>query len=434
MRCILCLFIFFITLTSAYAGDMQNCVKGSNLHDRLKACNNALASEGISPMMRAVLHYRRARIYAKLGRHQKALKDFRLGQSHIQNADMQGEEIKRERYIAIADLNIAQSARSLGRLKQADEALWHALKIAQHIGDRALMTQISALGVTIQQEKKEQKNFKKDNRNTSPKLLPSHITRQEHAHLPTQPQIRNISGSTARQSGDVSYIQIIAIMLAVTGLSYLTVRFGLPVLKPYLPISSQSKFSPHEHSETIMSQTQTTTFEDFAPPDANASNMTSQKVGGMQPTFDVSDMQLHLRREQKRSISGTVTYTLHLFVEMSEEAKHAIKYYGFGNEIIYTKKPVIQAESLWAKLNPWKWAMHIAWWFLTRKLHSVRVKELVTGKTLKCKDIFEMVEIEDQIFQSMKNFGRIMYTASHFGGEEIFNIDHEIGISHAHVA
>ncbi len=436
MRGILCLFICFLVFTPALADDTFICVKGQgrDIHARITACDRIIASNTFSAEHRALLHNFRANLLFQIGRHQKAIADYQQAQILIKKADMRGKELGRKRLLIMTSIGMAHAYHKLGQLQEADTQAWLALAQAKRIRDNNLIVQASAIGVVIQQEKARLRAASRYNRNDQNVVQDVPRKRQQVVQLPIHTQTRNVTGSITQPSSGTSYMYIIAAILAFSGLSFVAFRFGFPLLRSQYIDSNQSDFTTHEYSETIMSQTKSAVLEAFAPTETKDRIQPVQKVGGMQPMFDVSNMQLHLRREQKRNMSGSVTYTLHLFVEMGDDAKNAIKHYGFGNEIIYTKKPVMQADSLWAKLNPWKWVMHIIWWLLTRRLHSVRVKELVTGKTLKCKDIFEMVEIENQIFHAMKNFGRIMYTAAHFGGEEIFNIDHEIGVTQAQAA
>ncbi len=50
------------------------------------------------------------------------------------------------------------------------------------------------------------------------------------------------------------------------------------------------------------------------------------------------------------------------------------------------------------------------------------VDDLVNGKHIECKDIVEMRAVEEQIKEACSNFKALLETATHFGGEEVFEI------------
>ena len=53
---------------------------------------------------------------------------------------------------------------------------------------------------------------------------------------------------------------------------------------------------------------------------------------------------------------------------------------------------------------------------------SVTVDDLANGKRIECKDILEMLAVEEQIRDAAQTFKQILEAASHFGGEEVIAI------------
>lgn len=53
---------------------------------------------------------------------------------------------------------------------------------------------------------------------------------------------------------------------------------------------------------------------------------------------------------------------------------------------------------------------------------SVSVNDLTNGKRVECKDIVEMLAVEEQIKEAAATFKQILNAAVHFGGEEVIAI------------
>ena len=50
---------------------------------------------------------------------------------------------------------------------------------------------------------------------------------------------------------------------------------------------------------------------------------------------------------------------------------------------------------------------------------EIRVNDLVHGKVIECKNIIEMISIEEQIKEACKYFKIMLDTAAQFGGDEV---------------
>jgi hypothetical protein len=46
----------------------------------------------------------------------------------------------------------------------------------------------------------------------------------------------------------------------------------------------------------------------------------------------------------------------------------------------------------------------------------------MNGKRIECKDIVEMLAVEEQIKEAAKTFNAVLSAASHFGGEEVIDL------------
>ena len=125
-------------------------------------------------------------------------------------------------------------------------------------------------------------------------------------------------------------------------------------------------------------------------------------------------MKLLLRRDQKSSFTGKVTFTLAVRAELNEEEKSNIKKYKLADSMLYervkTTDPGIGLLGLASRLA-------------IKMLNiSVSVKDLTDGKTIDVKDIVEMLAVEEQIREACQTFKAVLTAAAQFGGEEVLEI------------
>ena len=125
-------------------------------------------------------------------------------------------------------------------------------------------------------------------------------------------------------------------------------------------------------------------------------------------------MKLLLRRDQRTSTFGKAIFTLDVRAEISDEEKNAISKYKLGDTILYTRGEIIDPGSGLLGL-----ASRLA--FKAMNI-SVSVKDLTGGKRVECKDIVEMLAVEDQIKEAGKTFNAVLAAASTFGGEEVVDL------------
>ncbi len=117
-------------------------------------------------------------------------------------------------------------------------------------------------------------------------------------------------------------------------------------------------------------------------------------------------MKLILVKDQKKGFTGKVSFSMSAKVEISEEEKANISRYKMGKTMIYTNLTE-RGKGVLGLIS--RAAMGI----------EITIDDLVKGKTVECKDIFEMIALEDQMKEACQNFKLILSTMASFGGEEI---------------
>ena len=125
-------------------------------------------------------------------------------------------------------------------------------------------------------------------------------------------------------------------------------------------------------------------------------------------------MKLLLRRDQKKSLTGNMIFTLDARAELLPEEKDAVQKYKMASTMLYEKFKVIDKGSGIRGL--------ISRFFFRFVNVTISVENLVKGKHLECKDIVEMRSVEEQIKEASQVFKNILETAAHFGGEEVIEI------------
>ena len=127
-------------------------------------------------------------------------------------------------------------------------------------------------------------------------------------------------------------------------------------------------------------------------------------------------MKLLLLRSQKPSAlgMGAPTFQLAVRAEIAEEEKAAIQKYQLGQTILYERNSMT---------DPGSGLLGLASRAAFRAMNlSISVNDLAKGKNITCKDIVEMLAVEDQIRQACKTFKDILTACTRFGGEEVVTI------------
>jgi hypothetical protein len=125
-------------------------------------------------------------------------------------------------------------------------------------------------------------------------------------------------------------------------------------------------------------------------------------------------MKLLLRRDQKSSMMGKVIFVLDVRAELTDEEKRNLAKYKLGQTILYSREELADPGSGLLGL-----ASRLA--FKAMNL-SISVNDLTNGKRVECKDIVEMLAVEDQIKEAAQTFKSVIEAAARFGGEEVVEL------------
>ncbi len=126
-------------------------------------------------------------------------------------------------------------------------------------------------------------------------------------------------------------------------------------------------------------------------------------------------MKLLLRREQRSAIIGSKpVFVLNVRADISADEKAAIDRYKLGETELYASHTMTDRGSglLGAASRFAHKAMTI----------NVTVKDLTAGKKVECRDILEMLAVEEQLKEAAKTFKNVLDAAKHFGGEEVVEL------------
>jgi hypothetical protein len=120
------------------------------------------------------------------------------------------------------------------------------------------------------------------------------------------------------------------------------------------------------------------------------------------------------RDQQMKGMLGTkATFQITAKAEISPEEQKAIVKYGLGDTVLYKKYEVSGGAGLLgmasrAVLN----ATNVV----------VTINSLVSGSRVECKDVVDMLAVEEQIVEGAKMFKQVLHAAMHFGGNEEIEI------------
>ena len=127
-------------------------------------------------------------------------------------------------------------------------------------------------------------------------------------------------------------------------------------------------------------------------------------------------MKLKIRRTQKSGMmSSKITFQLHAQTELGPEEFENVNKYKLGKEVLYHKEKVDTSNVGYAGV------MSSVGTLLAAKALNITVTadDLLNGKIVECKDIVEMLAVEEQIKEACGIFKEVLESAAHFEGEEI---------------
>lgn len=120
-------------------------------------------------------------------------------------------------------------------------------------------------------------------------------------------------------------------------------------------------------------------------------------------------MKLSLRRDQKSGFTKP-TFVLVARAEVSEEEQASISKYKLGKTLLYTNLEE-RGAGLIGALS--RYAIGV----------EITVNDLINGKQVECKEILEMLALEEQVKEACRNFKNVLDAAAQFGGEEVVEIE-----------
>lgn len=126
-------------------------------------------------------------------------------------------------------------------------------------------------------------------------------------------------------------------------------------------------------------------------------------------------MKLLLRRDQKAGMMGmgSVAFSLDVRAELTDQEYAHIKKYKLGKTMLYERM----------KIEGGSGVIGIAARLAFKMINlTVSVDDLASGKKIDCKDIVEMLAIEEQVKEACRTFKAVLEAAARFGGEEIIDI------------
>lgn len=121
-------------------------------------------------------------------------------------------------------------------------------------------------------------------------------------------------------------------------------------------------------------------------------------------------MQLVLTKGQSKGLMGGVSFEIRAQVQLSDEERRLIQYYKLENDIVFSKQLVIFGRPL-------------------EQMVHIRVKDLVSGNTYKCKDLGELMAYSDSLKSACGKLKTYLEVASTFGGQEVIDFDRPVELS-----
>lgn len=125
-------------------------------------------------------------------------------------------------------------------------------------------------------------------------------------------------------------------------------------------------------------------------------------------------MKLLLMRDQRSALIGSrPVFTLVVRADLDPAERSAIDKYKLADTELYASHEISGGSGLLGL------ASRVAYRAMSI---TVTVKDLVNGKKIECKDIVEMLAVEEQIKEAARTFAQVLAAASQFGGEEVVEL------------
>ncbi|MFC3053274.1 hypothetical protein [Kordiimonas pumila] len=127
-------------------------------------------------------------------------------------------------------------------------------------------------------------------------------------------------------------------------------------------------------------------------------------------------MELIVRRGQKSGmLSSKIIFTLSVRAKLTEEEAANVQKYKLSSTVLYKNYEIEDRGS---------GLLGLASRMAIKSLNThITVGSLMEGINLECKDVVEMLAIEEQIIEASELFKQVLDASTLFGGEEVISFD-----------
>ena len=133
-------------------------------------------------------------------------------------------------------------------------------------------------------------------------------------------------------------------------------------------------------------------------------------------------MKLRLNKSQRSAaLSNKIVFSLGAQVDLTAQEQDFVKKYKMDKEVLYSKervRPDLSREYESAYKSAKGIMRNLSALALNLKIN---VNDLVGGRTIECKDISEMMDVEDTIKTACQGLKNLLDACSGFEGEEIID-------------
>lgn len=141
-------------------------------------------------------------------------------------------------------------------------------------------------------------------------------------------------------------------------------------------------------------------------------------------------MKLLVRRDQRSGmLGGKIVFMLDVRASLTDDEKANIKKYKLSDTMLYSSHERAGASPLdllragglvgGVALGAIEMGARLAFKAMTIQ---IAIKDLVDGKHIECKDVVELLAVENQIREAALTFKNVLDAASQFGGEEVMEL------------
>ena len=111
---------------------------------------------------------------------------------------------------------------------------------------------------------------------------------------------------------------------------------------------------------------------------------------------------------------GKMSFSLTVHAKITPQEQQAIAKYKMGDTLLYQKNEMA---------DPGRGLLGLASRVAFKAMNvTITVSDLVNGKVVECKNVLEMLGVEEQIKEAAITFKQVLNAATHFGGEEVISL------------